>query len=73
MTWLFNLDEDPTEQVNLAASEPERLADMTVALEAINAVQSAPIWPSLVAPPVYIDRNILETKTLDDEYIQWSN
>jgi arylsulfatase A-like enzyme len=73
MTWLFNLNEDPTEQLNLAGSEPERLAAMTVALEAINAVQATPIWPSLVAPPVYIDRNILETKTLDDEYVHWAN
>ena len=72
-TWLFNLNEDPTEQVNLAEDEPERLAVMTAALNALNAEQAEPIWPSLVAPPVYIDRNILEVKTEDDEFINWAN
>ncbi|WP_417493264.1 sulfatase-like hydrolase/transferase [Maricaulis sp.] len=72
-SWLFNLNEDPTEQVNLAEREPERLAVLTAALNALDAEQTEPIWPSLVAPPVYIDRNILEVKTEDDEFINWAN
>ena len=72
-TWLFNLEDDPTEQFNLASSEPDRLAAMTSALNAIDAVQAGPIWPSLVAPPVYIDHNILEPRSVDDEYIHWAN
>ncbi|WCL53849.1 sulfatase-like hydrolase/transferase [Gimibacter soli] len=72
-TWLFNLNEDPTEQVNLAEREPARLAAMRAALDALNAEQATPIWPSLVAPPVYIDKNILEEKTPEDEYVNWAN
>tara|TARA_R110002126_G_scaffold9985_7_gene44862 strand:- start:17205 stop:18860 length:1656 start_codon:yes stop_codon:yes gene_type:complete len=72
-TWLFNLNDDPTEQVNLASAAPERLAAMTAALNAIDAVQADPIWPSLVAPPVYIDRHILEPRSVDDEYVHWAN
>ncbi|WP_417476843.1 sulfatase-like hydrolase/transferase [Maricaulis sp.] len=72
-TWLFNLNDDPTEQVNLASTEPDRLAAMTAALNAIDAVQADPIWPSLVAPPVYIDRHILEPRSVDDEYVHWAN
>tara|TARA_R110000868_G_scaffold11644_3_gene56929 strand:- start:12281 stop:13939 length:1659 start_codon:yes stop_codon:yes gene_type:complete len=72
-TWLFNLNEDPTEQVDLASAEPERLAAMTEALNAIDAVQADPIWPSLVAPPVYIDRSIVEPRSADDDYINWAN
>lgn len=72
-TWLFNLSEDPTEQVNLASTEPGRLAAMTEALNAIDAAQADPIWPSLVAPPVYIDRDILAPRSADDEYVHWAN
>ena len=71
--WLFNLNEDPTEQVNLAEDEPERLAAMLNAYEALNADQIDPIWPSLVAPPIYIDRHILEEKREDDVYVHWPN
>ena len=72
-TWLFNLNEDPTEQVNLAAFDLDRLAAMTTALNAIDVVQADPIWPSLVAPPVYIDRSIVDPRSADDEYVHWAN
>lgn len=72
-TWLFNLAEDPTEKLDLASREPERVAAMRVALDAINGEQAEPIWPSLVAPPIYIDRHVLEPRTLDDTYVHWPN
>ena len=72
-TWLFNLDTDPTEQDDLSARLPERAAAMRARLDAINAEQAEPIWPSLVEPPIYIDRHLLETRTLDDDYVHWPN
>lgn len=72
-TWLFNLAEDPTEQVDLTSREPERVAALRAALDAINAGQAEPIWPSLVAPPNYIDKHILEPRTLEDDYVHWPN
>ena len=72
-TWLFNLAEDPTEQTDLADAEPARLAAMMARLEALDAEQAEPIWPSLVEPPVFIDRHLLEPRTADDEYVHWPN
>jgi len=72
-TWLFHLATDPTEQVDLAAAEPDRVAAMRARLDAINADQADPIWPSLVEPPIYIDRHLLEPRALDDEYVHWPN
>ena len=72
-SWLFNLDADPTEQVDLAATEPARLAQMRARLDALNAEQSAPLWPSLVSAPVYVDTHALEERDADDTYVLWSN
>lgn len=72
-TWLFNLAEDPTEQTDLADAEPARLAAMKARLEALDAEQAEPIWPSLVAPPVFIDRHLLEPRTAEDDYVHWPN
>jgi uncharacterized sulfatase len=72
-TWLFNLNEDPTEKTNLAAREPERVAQLKQALAEHNATQMAPAWPSLAEMPVNIDKTLLEADAPDDEYIYWPN
>ena len=73
-TWLFNLAEDPTEQRNLAGENPEKLAEMMTALQAIDSEQAEPIWPSLVEMPVMIDRPLGGAlRGPDDEFIYWAN
>jgi arylsulfatase A-like enzyme len=72
-TWLFHLAEDPTEQVDLSGREPDRVVAMRARLDSINAEQAEPIWPSLVEPPIYIDRHLLEARTLGDDYVHWPN
>jgi uncharacterized sulfatase len=72
-TWLFDLNEDPTEQTNLAAREPERVADLRRALAQHNAEQAEPAWPSLGELPVNVDKTLLEIDAPDDEYIYWPN
>ncbi|MBX3446797.1 MAG: sulfatase-like hydrolase/transferase [Parvibaculaceae bacterium] len=72
--WLFNLAEDPTEQHNLAGENPEKLAEMTAALEAVDNEQAKPIWPSLVEMPVMIDRPLGgEPRGPEDEFVYWAN
>ncbi len=71
--WLFNLREDPTEQTNLAPSEPERVAELRRALIAHNAEQVPPAWPSLIEMSVSIDKTLLDAQAADDEYIYWPN
>ena len=43
-TWLFNLNEDPTERTNLAEREPERVAELRRILAAHNAEQVESAW-----------------------------
>jgi uncharacterized sulfatase len=72
-TWLFDLNRDPTEQTNLAAREPERVAALRAALAAHNAEQAPSLWPSLMEMPINIDKTLAEADAPDDEYIYWPN
>lgn len=71
--WLFNLNTDPTERVNLAASEPDRLAQLRALLVAHHAGMPAPLWPSFIELPVLIDKTLDQKESPDDEYVYWVN
>ena len=72
-TWLFHLEEDPTEQRNLAEAEPERVASLQRLLDEHNAAQAEPLWPSAITSPINIDKTLLEPDAPDDEFIYWFN
>ena len=72
-SWLFDLTTDPTEQVDRFAAEPERAAAMRARLDVLDAEQVDPIWPSLVAPPIYVDKHLLQQRSADDVYVHWPN
>jgi len=72
-TWLFNLEDDPTEQVNLAAQHPDRVRAMRDMLGRHNAEQQSPAWPSLLESPITIDRTLREPTQPGDEFIYWAN
>ena len=71
--WLFDLAHDPTERVNLAEREPARVAELTALLDAHDATQSAPLWPSLLEAAVRIDPPLGVEPGPDDEYVYWAN
>jgi len=71
--WLFDLRRDPTEELNLAVREPERVRQMREILAAHNAEQLAPAWPSRVEMAVNVDKTLLREDELDDQYIYWPN
>jgi len=71
--WLYHLDADPTEQHNLADSQPEKLAELKGLLAAHNAKLSAPLWPSFVEFPVMVDKTLDQPEAADDEYVYWQN
>ena len=74
-TWLFNLNEDPTEQVNLSHSEnhSEKLNILREALEDLDSQMAEPLWPALVESPIAIDYTIDKLPDTDYETILWSN
>jgi arylsulfatase A-like enzyme len=71
--WLFNLRDDPTEQHDLSAQQPERVAALRALIEAHNAEMPAPLWPALLEGPVRIDVPLNTPWSEDQEYIYWSN
>ena len=71
--WLFNLATDPTEKINLAGKEPERVAALKAQLLAWNKTQRKPMWPSLGAGPIAIDHSLKQPTTANDEYVYYGN
>jgi arylsulfatase A-like enzyme len=72
-SWLFDLNTDPTERVNLAAREPARLAHLQTVLAAHHAVMPAPLWPSFIELPVRIDKTLDQPAAPGDEFTYWFN
>jgi arylsulfatase A-like enzyme len=71
--WLFNLTDDPTEQKNLASTEPDKLTELEGLLAAHNAEQAEPLWPSIMDGPQLIDKHSGQEYQEGDEYIYWPN
>jgi arylsulfatase A-like enzyme len=71
--WLFDLASDPTERTNLAEREPARVAELTARLDAHDAEQSPPLWPSLLEAAIRIDPPLGVEPRPDDEYVYWAN
>ncbi len=72
-SWLFNLADDPTEQVNLIDSRPDKAAELQALIEAHWADSRPPIWPHVTEAPVCIDKTLTEQPCENDEYIFWPN
>ncbi|MDG2115328.1 MAG: sulfatase-like hydrolase/transferase [Porticoccaceae bacterium] len=71
--WLFNLAQDPTEQINLASQNGDKVAELESLLAAHNAEQMQPLWPSVFNSPQQIDKTSNEPIEEGDEFIYWPN
>lgn len=71
--WLFNLQEDPTEQINLADSQTAIREELNNLLDQHNAEQAQPMWPSVLDGPQLIDKHGGQAYEPGDEYIYWPN
>lgn len=71
--WLFNLNEDPTEQNNLSASYPEKFSQLRKVLYSLDRQMVGPLWPSLADAPRAIDYTIDKLPDTDYETIIWEN
>ena len=70
---LFNLAVDPTEQHNLAASEPEQLNRLKRLIETGMSDWSVPLRPPLVTGPQYPDKHLDEPLEETDVSVYWYN
>jgi len=71
--WLFDLNRDPTEQQDLAASQPERLASLRARLETHHAGLPEPLWQSFIGMPIFIDKSLDQKQLPSDEFTYWFN
>ena len=51
----------------------QKLAELQAELAAHNAEQARSAWPSTIAVPVNLDKDLTLADAPDDEYIYWSN
>lgn len=70
---LYNLASDPTEQTDLAADEPARVAALTALINAHRAAGRPPLYPPTLEAPVAIDHTQAERVQPGDEVIYWPN
>ena len=68
-SWLFNLNEDPTEIINLSESMPEKLAELTEILYALDGEMVEPLWPTLSQGRVTVDHTL---RAPPEESMRWS-
>ena len=71
--WLFNLEEDPTEQNNLISDYPDKVKLLEQLLDKHNLEQVEPLWPSVANAPILIDIHTGQEYEKGDEYIYWPN
>jgi len=71
--WLFHLDEDPTEKVDLAAQRPDKVRELHALLDAHNAEQVDPLWPARAELPVLIDKHLAQPQDPADEFVHVPN
>lgn len=64
---------DPTEQANLAATHPEKLAELEALLDRQEAELGPPAWPAIIEGPVPVDRTLADPAVAGEEFVYWPN
>jgi arylsulfatase A-like enzyme len=71
--WLYNLAADPTEQRNLAAANPAKVAQLTALLQRQDSQMVKPIWPSVLRGEIAVDHPLGVPDKPGDDYVIWDN
>lgn len=71
--WLFNLKNDPTEQVNLAKKRPDKVKELQALLTAHHRNSKPSLYLSTADSAVMIDKTLADKFQSGDEYIYWPN
>ncbi|MDT0596475.1 sulfatase-like hydrolase/transferase [Glaciecola petra] len=71
--FLFNLNEDPTEQINLVDSHPVKLEELRKIISEYFSELDEPAARSVILAPIGIDINRSEVLSEDGTYIIWAN
>jgi len=71
--WLFNLADDPTEQVNLAKARPDKVSELKVLLDAHAANSRPPLHEPEIEAAVAIDKHLAQPFEAGDEWVSVPN
>ncbi len=71
--WLYDLANDPTEQVNLAERRPEKLTELKSLIDTHAASGRPALYPYSIASPIPIDKHAEEEIAEGDDYVIWQN
>ena len=71
--WLFDLEKDPYEQININKEYPKVIAQLNSLLDIHISEQVKSLWPSVVSTPIRIDKTEIDKYDEDDEYTYWPN
>jgi arylsulfatase A-like enzyme len=71
--WLHNLADDPTEQRDLSAESPTKVAELRAKIDAQAAQMPKPMWPALLEGPVRIDVPLNTPWKEGQELVYWAN
>ncbi|MDA1372011.1 MAG: sulfatase-like hydrolase/transferase [Proteobacteria bacterium] len=71
--WLYNLNDDPTEQVNQIDSQPDRAELLSQILYELNDDMVEPLWPTTSESSIPIDYTINNIPDGEYEFILWNN
>jgi uncharacterized sulfatase len=72
-TFLFDLATDPGESTDVAEQNPEMVTEIMTLLAEHNSQMVPPIWDSVAARAINVDKHILEEGDPSDTYVYWSN
>jgi len=72
-TRLYDVTQDPTEQNDVSAKYPQKIAELSALLDSHNSAQAPPKWPNGVLMPIWVDKTPADHVTLEDDYILWPN
>jgi arylsulfatase A-like enzyme len=72
-TFLFDLQNDPTERRNLADARPDKVAELSAILAEHERHMVLPSWPSLIEAPIPVDRPWGVPSRDGETYVTWAN
>lgn len=70
--WLFDLQKDPTERINLAPFLPDKVKELKGVLAGLDKQMVKPAWPAVERNRVDVDGYAQETGG-DQEWVSWAN
>lgn len=72
-SWLFDLENDPTEQSDLSGTLPGKVDELQALLDRHHENAVGPLYPYQLISPILVDKTIDRAPAAGDEYILWPN